>query len=311
MDRPLDPDIAAVAARAAALAPLRTLSVAEARARGDAGDSGVPPGPRLAVVEDVRTDGGVPVRLYSPSVEPVDRCLVYLHGGGWSLGTLETLDGLCRELADGAGCAVVSVDYRLAPEHPFPAGLDDLTDVWKWVHDTGAGGRVGRGAIVGVGGDSAGGNLAAALVHRRREPRPAFQLLLYPLLDSDLTRGSYEDRADAFPLDAASVAWFWDLYLPDRTARRQVDAAPLRDEHFADLPTTAVVVAGHDPLRDEGLAYARALMDAGTDVRLVELDDLPHSFVRFTAVSEAARAAQRDVVQVLRDLISDGDSTAR
>jgi acetyl esterase len=308
MTAPLDPDIAALAAASAAagLPPITEVDPDEARRRTSRGDALVAPGPPIARVLDLDALG-VPIRLYSPSTEPVGRVVMYVHGGGWVTGDLETLDGFCRVVAQECGTVVVSVDYRLAPEHPHPAGLDDISAVWTWIADTDADGSVLPGTRAGLIGDSSGGNLVAVLASGT-QPQPAFQALLYPVVDHDLSRSSYSDHAAAFPLGAAAMAWFWDHYVPDPAERSAAGVSPLRSTHLHELPPTLVVVAGHDPLYDEGIAYATALREAGVRVDLVEEPDLPHSFLRLTAVSARAQAAQVDVVAALQRLWGSSDA---
>jgi acetyl esterase len=300
---PLDLEVAALAmaSKAAGLPPITSIDPAEARRRTTRADALVAPGPSLARVADLDALG-VPIRLYSPSQQPLDRIVMYVHGGGWVTGDLETLDGFCRTVAAACHAVVVSVDYRLAPDHQYPAGLDDVATVWSWIALTEAGGHVVAGAHAGLMGDSSGGNLAAVLA-ARADPRPAFQALLYPVVDHDLERPSYTEHAAAFPLTSAAMAWFWDHYVP-ADARADAAVSPLRSATLSSLPPTLVVVAGHDPLRDEGLAYAAALRRAGVTVELIDQPSLPHSFLRLTGVSSGARDAQDAIVEALRGLWS-------
>ena len=307
MPAPVDPAIATLAAAAAAVAapPLHTLTPAEARARVAAGHGSCADGPELRSVDDIRipvADGTIGARVYSPHRAP-QATLVYLHGGGWVTGDLDYCDELCRFIADRLDWTVVSVDYRLAPEHPFPTPLDDAYAALRHV----AAEIAGNGPL-GVGGDSAGGNLAAACTLRARDehgPRLDFQLLVYPVTDHDFTRGSYRTHAAAFPIGAAAMRWFWDHYLPDVARRDLPTASPLRAD-LAGLPPAHVVVAGHDPLRDEGVAYAERLRAAGVDATLAEYPSLVHGFFRFTRAVPAARAAVDDLVAALRALTARG-----
>lgn len=304
MSEALDPEIAALAATSAAagLLPLTAVDPAEARRRTTRADALVAPGPELARVTDSDADG-VPVRVYSPSYQPLGRVVLYVHGGGWVTGDLETLDGFCRGVAAACDTVVVSVDYRLAPEHPYPAGLEDVATAWAWVTGTDVDGAVLPGAHAGLLGDSSGGNLVA--VHASRAvPRPDFQALLYPVVDHDLDRPSYAAHASAFPLGSAAIGWFWDHYVPDPARRADPAVSPIRSDALADLPATLVIVAAHDPLHDEGVAYAHAVRSTGVPVGLVEHPTLPHSFLRLTGVSAAARAAQADVFGALHRLMA-------
>lgn len=266
---------------AAGRSPLSTITPAEARERVTMGNQLCAGGPAVGVEDRVVTHDGhsVPVRVYAPGSS---RTLVYAHGGGWVTGDLDYADEFCRFVAS-AGIGVVSVDYRLAPEHPFPAGLDDVTAVVGWALETTAG-------PVGVGGDSAGANLIASVCMTTRDSRgvlPAFQLLVYPLLDTDLTRDSYVDPRCAFPIGAADMAWFLGHYLASESPL-DPRVAPLRAESHAGFPRTHVVLSGHDPLYDEGVAYASALTGAGCAVTVEEHLALCHGFLRFTAASAGA-----------------------
>ncbi|WP_408898218.1 alpha/beta hydrolase fold domain-containing protein [Nocardioides sp. R1-1] len=292
----LEVGLAALRDAAAGNVPMVALSPAEARERVVAGNRLCADGPAVPVT-DLGADDGVPVpvRVYEPVSPPV-ATLVYAHGGGWVTGDLDYADELCRFVAHDAGVRVVSVDYRLAPEHPFPAGLDDLSATWSWAAATYEG-------PLGLGGDSAGGNLAAALALRARPVAPAFLLLLYPVLGLPDSTPSYRTRATAFPVGAADMRWFFGHYvaghpLPETPA----DLVPLHADRVAGLPATHVVLAGHDPVHDDGAAFAAALARAGVRVTVRRHPDLCHGFLRFTAVSPGARAARTEVVAALRRL---------
>jgi acetyl esterase len=195
---------------------------------------------------------------------------------------------------------VLSVGYRLAPEHPFPAPLEDAWAALRWAADA-----LGDGGPLVVGGDSAGGALAAACALRARDeggPTLAAQLLVYPVLDADLDRPSY--LGEVAGMGRAEMAWFWDHYVPDASARTDVRACPLRAEDVTGLPPTVLVVADLDPLRDEGLAYAAALADAGVPVRSHHLPGLVHGFLRFTARVDAAAAVLPLITAELRSLLA-------
>ena len=252
-------------------------------------------GPDVATEDVIATHAGhsVPVRRYLAADERA--LLVYAHGGGWVTGDLEYADEVCRFLARDSHCTVVSVDYRLAPEHPFPAGLQDVLTAYHWAC---AGGRP-----VALGGDSSGGNLAAAatVILRDDGPLPAFTVLAYPVLDHDFGRGSYEENASAFPVGAADLRWFFDHYAPAE-ARDDPRVAPLRAADLSGLPRTHLVTAGHDPLRDEGRAYYAALTDVGVETTEVHHPDLCHGFLRFTGASRAAAAARDGIVSAVAAL---------
>ncbi|WP_436698074.1 alpha/beta hydrolase fold domain-containing protein [Nocardioides sp. BYT-33-1] len=296
LEADLEVGLAALRDAAAGNVAMVELSPAEARERVVAGNRLCADGPGVPVTELGPAAGvPVPVRVYEP-VSPPAATLVYAHGGGWVTGDLDYADELCRFVAHDAGVRVVSVDYRLAPEHPFPAGLDDLAAAWTWAAATYAG-------PLGLGGDSAGGNLAAALALRARPVVPAFLLLLYPVLGLPDSTASYRTRAAAFPIGAADMRWFFGHYLagnprPEATA----DLVPLHADRLTGLPATHVVLAGHDPLHDEGAAFAAALAGAGVRVTVRRHPDLCHGFLRFTAASAGAREARAEVVAAVRRL---------
>jgi acetyl esterase len=292
----LDPELAALREAGAGNAPLVTLQPREARERVVAGNRLCSAGPDVEVRDELV--GAVPVRIYGPP--DAATVLVYAHGGGWVTGDLDYSDELCRFLAADAGCRVVSVDYRLAPEHRFPAGLDDVRSVVSRALASSS------DAPVGVAGDSAGGNLAAVIAQEERA-RLAFSVLLYPSVDHDFTRPSYRDATRAFPISGRDMEWFFDLYAT--AAERDLPAvSPLREQDLGGLPPTHVVVAGHDPLHDEGVEYAAALAAAGVPVSVAEHPELCHGFLRFTAASAAARAARDQVVARAAEMARDPES---
>ncbi|WP_433474228.1 alpha/beta hydrolase fold domain-containing protein [Spirillospora sp. CA-142024] len=307
----MDAELARLAADAASsgAAPLHLITPEEARERVRRGDALCSGGPRLHSVEDVTVpvDGAViPARIYRPVPGTPPCTMVYFHGGGWVTGDLEYSDELCRHLAHDAGCAVVSVEYRLAPEHPFPVPLADAYASLVWAADA-----VAAGGRLAVGGDSAGANLAAACALRARDhgPRLAFQLLVYPVTDHDFTRPSYVREADAFPIGAEAMRWFWDRYAPDPAVRDDPALSPLRAVSLAGLPPAHVVLAGHDPLRDEGAAYAERLRNAGVPVSLREYAGLGHGFFRLTGAVGATRDALPELTSAVAEAL--GDRTAK
>ena len=228
-------------------------------------------GPDMARVEDtaIPVEGGsIAARILVPNGTPRG-VFIYYHGGGWVIGgNLDEFDTLGRKLAERTGCAVVLVDYRLAPEHRYPIAVEDSYAALEWVAahlDAIAGAQV---PIV-VGGDSAGGNLAAIMTQRSRErggPAIAFQALVYPVTDADLDNASYTAEENQLMLSRDSMVWFWDHYLPDTDRRSETDASPLQAKDFAGLPPAIVLTAEYDVLRDEGEAYAERLQAAGVDV---------------------------------------------
>ncbi|REF00168.1 alpha/beta hydrolase [Thermomonospora umbrina] len=266
----------------------------------------------LPEVRDLKVDGPggpISVRLYRP--EPPSRgplpVLVYLHGGGWVVGGIEHVDEVCRELAVGAGCAVVSVGYRLAPEHPFPAAVEDA---WAVLSDlTSDPERYGADpGAVAVAGESAGGNLAAVTALRARDEGVPLvhQLLVYPVTDAAMDTPSWSEYASGFGLDGAMMAAFLGMYRGDADAD-DPRLSPLRARDLAGAAPATVITAGCDILRDEGEAYARRLAEAGVPVELRRFDDAVHSFFLLPEIFDAGRDARAMAVRALRAAF---DSTA-
>jgi acetyl esterase len=244
--------------------------------------------------------GAIPVRVYRPSADPAP-VFVYFHGGGWVLGSLNTHHGVCATLARLAGCVVCSVDYRMAPEHRFPAALDDAWAATTWIaaHAEELGGLPGA---VAVGGDSAGGNLAAVCALRARDTGVplALQLLVYPVTDADLDTSTYAEFADGYFLTRYSMEWFWGHYLPEGD-RFHPDASPLRAEDLSGTAPALVITAEFDPLRDEGEAYARRLEEAGVPVTLSRYDGMIHGFFRMPGAMDKASDALAEAAGALRE----------
>src|ERR1700678_3613133 len=229
------------AARTSGATPMTELAPAAMRRRVDSGDALCAPGPDLREVADIQLGPRLTARRYIPRALRTGRILVWFHGGGWVTGGIGYSDQFCRSLADGAGCEVLSVDYRLAPEDPFPAAVEDALAAVRWAA---SGGRE-----VVVGGDSAGANIAAGVAQELTAV--AGQLLVYPVLDIDRGRPSYL-AYDGLVLGVAEMGWFFSQYLPRERDRADPRAAPLRAAELRDLPPAVIAVAGHDPLRDEG-----------------------------------------------------------
>jgi len=272
---PLDPQIAAlIAGPEGALTTACDPATLRAEHAAGTRELAGPPEP----VDAVRDVGApVPARIYEPA--GAHGTIVYLHGGGWVVGSPDTYDQVGRILANAAGARVVLVDYRLAPEHPFPAALEDAeASLTAVLADDGP---------VAVAGDSAGGQLAAVLA-RRHAGRLAAQLLVYPVLDTGMATASYERFATGFRLTAADMAWFVEQYGGDPD---DPDVSPLRAPDLAGLPPATIVVASHDVLRDEGEAYARRLREAGVAAELIVWPGTVHGFIRWPAKVDAARAA--------------------
>ena len=304
---PLDPQIQAMRERRvqAGAPPLYTLSLAEARAadlaaiQAEAGE----PEPVYEVVDRVvaAEERDIPVRVYRPSAEPVMPTLLYFFGGGWTLGSLDTSDGVCRSLANLARVQVVAVGYRLAPEHRFPAAVDDCHDVLRYIagHPAEFGTEVGG---LAVGGDSAGGNLAAvvALLARDDGIGLAGQLLVYPNTDQLAVEGSMRENNDPWLFNHQSVSWYRKHYLADEADALNPLASPLLAPDLSGLPPTLVITAEYDPLRDQGEAYARRLAAAGVGVELTRYEGMVHGFFTMTGGVEAARHAVDQAAGALR-----------
>ncbi|MDQ0573602.1 acetyl esterase [Variovorax paradoxus] len=280
--------------------PTHTLSPADARAfYRDRRAATQPDAPPVAQVRELRAEGPhgtIPVRLYRSLGSTADALLpvlVYFHGGGWVVGDLDTHDVLCRELANGAGCAVASVDYRMGPEHRFPAAVDDVLASTRWVRRGAAALGLDAGRLA-VGGDSAGGNLAAvaAIAARDAGDLPiAFQLLIYPATDMRRGHPSHQANGQGYLLTRDTMAYFHDHYIDD--ARHDLDwrASPLLHADLSGLPPALVLTAGYDPLRDEGLAYAEALTAAGNRAAHVCFERQIHGFITMGKVLDEAATA--------------------
>ena len=258
-----------------------------------------PPGEEVAAVEDrtLPLNGeSIPVRIYRPSADSKVRpVLVWFHGGGWVIGNLDSADFACRMLTNASGCVVVSVDYRLAPEHKFPAAADDCFAATQWVVEHAD--ELGVDASkVAVGGDSAGGNLAAVVAQLAKEaggPAISYQALVYPVTNFSFATASYTDNAEGYLLTRASMEWFWGHYLGNEGDGQHVKASPLLCADLTGLPPAIVITAEYDPLRDEGEAYADALRKAGVAVESKRYDGQIHGFFANPAIDDGAAAARQ------------------
>ncbi|MFC4450660.1 alpha/beta hydrolase [Halorussus aquaticus] len=307
----LDPEVADVVEEieAAGVPEWSAMSVESARRIEDEVFSGGDP-PEVEFVRDLAIPGPeteIPIRVYrdsNPATGDPAPVLVYYHGGGWVLGTLDSIDGVCRRLARRGECVVVSVDYRLAPEHPFPAAVDDAVAALRWTEEN-ASAFGGDPARLAVGGTSAGGNLAAVTALRAREqdgPAPDRQFLLYPITDYAFDTDSYEENGDGPLLTETDMRWFWDRYLRSEVDGANPYASPLRAPDLSGLPPATVVTCGFDPLRDEGAAYAERLDAAGVAVRHDHHPDQPHGFLSTSESVSAADEALDDIGEDLRSL---------
>ena len=284
----------------------QTLSPAEARAAYSAGRTVLQlPPEEVADVRDLHIDGPaglLPLRLYrgAGTADAVLPALLFLHGGGWVIGGLDTHDATCRRLANLAGCRVLAVDYRLAPEHPFPAALEDAAAALGWLATAP---QVDPSRIA-VGGDSAGGTLAAVLALMGRDgaaPRACAQLLIYPVTDLAMNSPSYARVGEGVPLTAAVMHWFADHYAPDPAQRADWRASPLRAPSLSGAPPAFVLTVGHDPLCDEGRAYAARLEGEGVRVTALHLSDQVHSLLTLTRFIRAGDAVLHMAAAALRD----------
>ena len=282
--------------------PTHTLAPAQARAyyleRRAVTQPDAPAVGEVRELEARGPAGPIPLRSYRPSVSAatdVLPVLVYYHGGGWVIGDLDTHDVLCRQLANLSGCAVIAVDYRLAPEHRFPAAVDDAIAAARWVHANAASLKIDPRRIA-VGGDSAGGNLAAvvALAARDADNLPlAFQLLIYPATDQRRGWPSHTSNGQGYLLTRDSMNYYHDHYLADASHDHDWRASPLLAASHANLPPAFILTAGYDPLRDEGVQYAHALSAAGSRATLVNFERQIHGFLPMGRVLDEANVAVR------------------
>ncbi|MCW2933236.1 MAG: acetyl hydrolase [Actinomycetia bacterium] len=251
----------------------------------------------------------VPIRWYNPAADGAgpDRVIVYIHGGGWTVGDLDSGDHFARALAAGLGATVVSVGYRLAPEHPFPAAFNDCASVVRSVRD------VHPGARLAVAGDSAGGNLAAAIAAEGRTDenlRVEAQLLVYPALDPRQQHASHAQFADGYLLTRSDMALYWDNYLPATADRSDPRASPATITDFSGLPPAVVATAGFDPLHDEGREYAQRLIEANVSTVYLPFPRLTHGFLDMAGRVPATQRAADTIIQSLNLLLPPGASSA-
>jgi acetyl esterase len=306
--RTLDPRLQYLAAQARGAAPMTSLSPEEARRANTAGVAVMSGDPEPDVaVEDLTIPGPggqIPARLYRPPAQdPQAPLMVFAHMGGGVIGDLETCQAFCSILAKAGRGPVLSVDYRLAPEHRFPAGLEDLLAAYRWGREHAAdfGAPAGQAAI---GGDSMGGGFAAAVcqeLRRAGEAQPTLQLLVYPWVDVACDSASMTTYADAFPLTRALLDWFAGHYMGPGDSPSDPRLSPLRAEDLAGLAPAVVVTAGFDPLLDQGEAYARRLKEAGVPTVYRCYDSLAHGFTAFTGAVPCADVACREVAGLVRE----------
>lgn len=286
---------------------LHEMTPAEARAMFEAMRATSPEPPELAAVEDAKVPSPeghvIPVRVYRPLGADLAPVCMYFHGGGWVIGSIESHDAVCRELAARSGCAVVSIDYRLSPETPFPGPLDDCVAATEWVAANGA--ELGvDGSLLAVAGDSAGGNLAAAVTlvaKQRGGPAIAGQVLVYPATDHAYELPSCVDNAEGFMLTTAAMHWFTGHYLGgDASLAADPLASPLRGDDLTGLPPAHVITAEYDPLRDQGEAYGHKLEAAGVPTTIHRYDGQIHGFVGLFPMLDDGKTALDEMAQALK-----------
>ena len=292
-----------------------TLSPQDARTQYAAGRMPTPDEP-VARVEDLAIPGphgDIPARLYASDAAANQPVVVFFHGGGWVIGNIETHDYLCRLIANGARCTVLSVEYRLAPEHKFPAAADDAYAATKWASEHAD--ELGIDPVrIAIAGDSAGGNLAAVVALMARDrggPAIMQQTLIYPVIDFNFETTSYRDNAEGYLLSTKSMQWFWGHYLASEADGGNPYASPLRAQTLAGLPPALVISAEYDPLRDEDEAYAKRLRAAGVDVTYTRYDGQIHGFFQMYLLFDDSKAAMRQVCDMLRAAFTSAPAPAR
>jgi len=260
------------------------------------GDEEIPSSPHPLISSSIASGN---TAAAPPAALPV---VLFYHGGGWVLGSISSHDALCRRMCNESGCIFVSVEYRLAPEHKFPAAVDDCCTATEWVaaHAAEFGGDAERLAVCG---DSAGGNLAAVvalLARDRGGPKLAYQVLIYPITDYLPANDSYQRNGEGYFLTGATITWFWDHYLNDTSEGRQWTVSPLRATDLSGLPPALVLVAEFDPLLDEGLAYADRLEQAGVPVERMICEGQIHGFVRRLDTFDSAVETANELGRAMR-----------
>jgi acetyl esterase len=297
---PVDPQIRALLDRGTGVPATHTLPVAEARRQYEARIALMAPPPQMAKILERRMDGpggSIGLRIYTPAGSGPFPLMMFFHGSGFVLCSLDTHDGMCRNLAAGIGCVVVSVDYRLAPEHKFPKGLDDCLAATRWAADNAADLGIDP-ALIMVAGDSAGGNMAAVTALRLRDeggPGLCGQMLLYPVTDYH-TPGtpSYAENADGYGLTRDTMEWFWAHYLTNPVEAENPYASPLRARDLAGLPPAYVTSAEYDPLRDEAELYGKRLQAAGVPTKITRWPGMNHGFLFWVGIVGGADSAMAE-----------------
>tara|TARA_R110002111_G_scaffold259308_1_gene329302 strand:+ start:110186 stop:111127 length:942 start_codon:yes stop_codon:yes gene_type:complete len=252
----------------------------------------------------------IPIRIYTPAnrqdvSDSKSPALVYFHGGGWVMGTLDAYDGLCQDLAGTSGCKIISVDYRMAPEYPYPIPFEDAFAATEWISSNADDFEIDQERIA-VGGDSAGGNLATAVALKARQSTSlnlAYQLLVYPVTNYQFDTESYLKYGTNYFLTKRAMEWFWDQYLPDESAGREFYASPLRCKDLSGLPAAMVITAGYDPLYSEAVQYVEQMRRSGNHVEHINFEDMIHGFFRrsdlYDRAFEAVQLAGKKLNEVL------------
>ena len=307
---PLSPEYQATFEQLAANGPAPKLSELPIAVAREGYRLSRPVNPDLAIhaIENRTIDGplgNIPIRIYRPADDGLFGTLVYFHGGGWVIGDLDTCDSVCREIATLAGVVVVSVDYRLAPEHVFPAAVNDCYAAVLWAAEH-ATELAGNGKI-GVAGESAGGTLAAVMAQMTRDqggPALAFQGLFYPVVEADMNRQSWSDNGAGYLLETDVMEWFWETYCATVTDRDDPRTAPIKAANLTNLPPALVLTAEYDPLRDEGEAYGEALQAAGSKAQIMRCEGLVHDFLSTAAVFDCSRGPLLATVEQLKTYLN-------
>jgi acetyl esterase len=311
---PLDPVLKAFLDQVASMGGPKTWEMTPAEARESfaalmqlAGPKDIPIG-KVTNIAIPAPHGEIAARSYAPvaaNSQPLPT-LVFFHGGGWVIGNIDTHDGLCRMIANGSGCRVISVEYRLSPESKYPDAVDDAVAALEWVEKNAA--QLGVDAnLLAVGGDSAGGALAAVVAQIAKAkggPKLSYQLLLFPVTQIGEETRSLREYAEGYFLERKTLDWFYAQYLPGDADKMDSRISPLRAEDISGLPPAYITLAGFDPLHDEGLAYAEKLRAAGVPVTVADYPDMVHDFIYLQAVLPQASEALNAAAKALKDALS-------
>jgi len=304
---PLDPQVQIILQQETerGLPPYNELSPLEARQQMLSLSPPVDPELSVRKVDDLRISGPlneIPIRLYYPEGTSPYPVIVYFHGGGWVIGNLETHNAICHALAKTSGCLVAAVDYRLAPEHRYPAAIEDAYAATSWICKNAD--RIQADPLrMAVMGESAGGALATVVSMMARDQddrRIALQVLVYPVTDNNFNTSSYLNYGEGYSLTRDLMIWFWNHYLGNKENAGQPYASPLRAENLSNLPDALILTAEYDPLCDEGESYAKKLQESGVNVTLTRYDGMIHGFFRMTSKLDKAKGALTQVTDEIK-----------